>query len=156
MEPKRKLRLILLAFWVPWIVGISYVIATGRQQLPGWVVGCMLLYSGGVLLCATVFAKKHRGDLRDAEKIRKQQEWAKRHRHGIVNALLIGSTAAFLTALVLLLRGHLAPQNKIVSGYCIVVSVITLILCIRVKIRGYPDERQKQPDLDGSGKPQYR
>jgi hypothetical protein len=143
--------MLLLSLWIPIALGIPFLAVTGRQpnQIPGWITAGVLFYFASVFIYTNVYVRRHRDELRDTKGLERRNEWAVKHRRGILNMLFVSSMAGLIIPLVLFFSGHLDPPHRWVSGYCFVVSAITLALCVRSKLRGFSDP---QPSNNSAGK----
>jgi len=150
MQPKHTLRLLLLLIYIPIAVGIPVLAATGRQpnKIPGWFIACTIVYFASLFIYTNVYIRLHRDELRDTEALERLEQWAVKHRPGILNTLLVSSIAGIIIPLLLFSLGHRNPLNRFIIGYWFVVSVITLVLCVRSKLRGFSDRGQAS-DLVG-------
>jgi|SRR5579863_1508665 len=58
MEPKRKLRLLILAVWVPY-VSVPLWVAIGHYRRPAWLTGLWLGYGFVGLVCVFLYIMRH-------------------------------------------------------------------------------------------------
>jgi|SRR5579864_4502988 hypothetical protein len=140
MQPKQKLRLLSLAYLIPFLGGFAYLGITRRRidTVPAWV-----FVLGGIYLASTWFAGmrymlRHREELRDPpEQRERQKQWALKNRLVVLNGLLFLFVAVDLISIVWLRSGRLDPLRATSTQIELVVSVpaILFLLWVRHRLR---------------------
>ena len=147
MQPKAKLRLLSLAWLIPFLCGLAYFAVTGRKfwTVPTWLFVAAGLYFGSTWIAAMAYMLRHREELRDPPEVReRQRQKALKNGPATVNMLLVIYVACDIAGIFTLRSGRLDARRTTIAWITLIASAPAMALLLATKRRW----QRKQAEQD--------
>jgi membrane protein implicated in regulation of membrane protease activity len=151
MQPRQKLRLLALAFLIPFLGGLAYFAITGRKMwtVPTWAFVVAGVYLGSAWITAMAYMLRHREELRDPPEVReRQRQQAFKKGPSTLNVLLVIYVACDIAGIFSLRSGHLDARRTTIAWITLIASVPAMALLLWTKRRLQSRLQKKEAEED--------
>ncbi len=138
MQPKQKLRLLSLAYLIPFLSCFAYLGITGRRlhTIPAWIFVVAAIYLSSTWTAGMTYMIRHRQELRaPPEEPERQKQWAMKNGHAVLNGLLLLFFACDILMIVRLRAGRLDSSQVAITEIGIFASAPAMLLLLWVRHR---------------------